>query len=254
MPETPSVPADVPRDPRDGGAGCASPGRGGGGRGVRRWAGGRLGANELLQRARDRPVVLGGRDRRRPQARPCSVSPSSCTGCGYLWTGNVSPPRLPDVRARRARRPTTTRCAKTVAAQFGVRGAFGVDAIWDGRELWVLEVNPRPTASLELFAPGAFVAHVRGARGVSLPTSGMPDAAQVCKGEARAVRGPRPPGAGPRLVAARARSVTSRIAMSRSHVERRCARSSRRPPNPTELDALGARLLRDLPDRATARA
>ncbi len=54
---------------------------------------------------------------------------------------------------------------EAVVARFGVRGAFGIDAIWDGRDLWVLEVNPRPTASLELFGPGTFALHVRGARG-----------------------------------------------------------------------------------------
>ena len=62
-----------------------------------------------------------------------------------------------------------------------MRGAFGVDGIWDGRELWVLEVNPRPTASLELFGPGAFAAHVRGARGVSVLTSGVPAPVRCAK-------------------------------------------------------------------------
>ena len=67
-----------------------------------------------------------------------------------------------------------------VAARFGVRGAFGVDAIWDGRHAWVLEVNPRPPASLELFGPGSFEAHVRGARGLGLPPAGG-----VLRGDAR---------------------------------------------------------------------
>jgi uncharacterized protein len=37
----------------------------------------------------------------------------------------------------------------------------------------VLEVNPRPTASLELFGPGSFEAHVQGARGLPLPVAGV---------------------------------------------------------------------------------
>ena len=94
-----------------------------------------------------------------------------------------------------ARRQSTTSstanwravCAE-VAARFGVRGAFGVDAIWDGRHAWVLEVNPRPSAALELFGPGSFEAHVRGARGVGLPTPGSPPATRCAEGEARAVR------------------------------------------------------------------
>ena len=60
-----------------------------------------------------------------------------------------------------------------VAARFGVRGAFGVDAVWDGRHAWVLEVNPRPPAGLELFGPGSFEAHVQGCpRGSALPPPG----------------------------------------------------------------------------------
>src|SRR5258708_2131406 len=45
-------------------------------------------------------------------------------------------------------------------AGFAVRGAFGVDGVWGGRHAWVLEVNPRPPASLELFGAGSFEAHV----------------------------------------------------------------------------------------------
>jgi methenyltetrahydromethanopterin cyclohydrolase len=65
--------------------------------------------------------------------------------------------------------------------RFGLRGAFGVDAIWDGRQVWVLEVNPRPPASLELFGGGCFEAHVRGARGMALPAARAPAATGCAK-------------------------------------------------------------------------
>jgi uncharacterized protein len=83
-----------------------------------------------------------------------------------------------------------------VALRFGVRGAFGVDAVWDGGHAWVLEVNPRPPASLELFGPGCFEAHVRGARGIGLPdvapaTTRRPAAKLVVYAD-RAVRAPDP--------------------------------------------------------------
>jgi predicted ATP-grasp superfamily ATP-dependent carboligase len=94
---------------------------------------------------------------------------------GYRWTGNVTPPRLPEAQRAELEGDLRAVCAE-VAARFGVRGAFGVDAVWDGRHAWVLEVNPRPSASLELFGPGAFEAHVRGARGLGLPTPGIPPA------------------------------------------------------------------------------
>lgn len=35
--------------------------------------------------------------------------------------------------------------------RYGLLGLFGVDGIWDGDTLWPLEVNPRYTASMELF-------------------------------------------------------------------------------------------------------
>ena len=162
-PETRVELTDVER-----GTWLAKPTRGGGGRGVRSWAGGRLRPSEILQRRIDglscsavaisdgrRATVLGLTEQlhRRP---------------GFGWMGNVAPPRLP--AGELAELDGQLRAvADEVAARFGVRGAFGVDAIWDGRDVWVLEVNPRPPASLELFGPGSFEAHVRGARGVGLP-------------------------------------------------------------------------------------
>lgn len=39
-----------------------------------------------------------------------------------------------------------------LAKRFGLRGAVGVDAVVDARgRVWVIEVNPRPTASMELY-------------------------------------------------------------------------------------------------------
>ncbi len=151
------------------------PRRGGGGRGVRRWRGGSLRSTEVLQRLVPglscsalaiadgrRAVVLGLTEQlHRPR--------------GFAWMGNVTPPRLAESELAELDGQLRAVCAE-VAARFGVRGAFGVDAIWDGRHAWVLEVNPRPPAALELFAPGAFDAHVRGARGVGLPSAGLPAA------------------------------------------------------------------------------
>jgi predicted ATP-grasp superfamily ATP-dependent carboligase len=45
----------------------------------------------------------------------------------------------------------------------------------------VVEVNPRPPAGLELFGPGSFEAHVRGARGLGLPLAGIPPATPCAK-------------------------------------------------------------------------
>jgi predicted ATP-grasp superfamily ATP-dependent carboligase len=133
--------------------------RGGGGRGIRRWTGGRLRPAEILQRRVDglscSAVAVGnGRD-------AVVLGITEQLHRGYAWIGNATLAHVGIAEELR------TAC-EAVVARFGVRGAFGVDAIWDGRELWVLEVNPRPPASLELFGPGTFALHVRGARGERL--------------------------------------------------------------------------------------
>jgi len=148
------------------------PRAGGGGRGVRRWAGGRLRTDEILQRLVPgmscSAVAIGdGRD-----AAVLGLT-EQLHHRRYQWTGNVTPPRLPAAELAELDGQLRAVCVE-VASRFALRGAFGVDGIWDGRELWVLEVNPRPTAALELFGPAAFSAHVCGARGVSVLTSDTP--------------------------------------------------------------------------------
>jgi predicted ATP-grasp superfamily ATP-dependent carboligase len=62
-----------------------------------------------------------------------------------------------------------------LAAAFGLRGAFGVDVVWDGTRAWVVEVNPRPVASLEtveaVHGVRSFAAHVEACAG-RLPSAG----------------------------------------------------------------------------------
>ena len=156
------------------------PRHGGGGRGVRRWMGGRLRPTEILQRRVHglscSAVAIG--DGRR--ATVLGVTEQLHRPPGFQWMGNVTPPRLPAGERAELDGQLRAVCAE-VAARFGVRGAFGVDAVWDGRHAWVLEVNPRPPAGLELFGPGSFEAHVRGARGLGVPTAGTPPATRCAK-------------------------------------------------------------------------
>jgi predicted ATP-grasp superfamily ATP-dependent carboligase len=158
-----------------GGTWLRKPRRGGGGRGVRQWTGEALGCAEVLQRRVEglscSAVAIGdGR-----HAVMLGLTEQLHRGRGFQWTGNLTPPRLPAGQVNELAAQLRAVCGE-VAARFGVRGAFGVDAIWDGRHAWVLEVNPRPPASLELFGPGSFEAHVRGARGRGLPAPGAPGA------------------------------------------------------------------------------
>jgi predicted ATP-grasp superfamily ATP-dependent carboligase len=152
------------------------PRQGGGGRGVRPWQGGSLRPTEVLQRRID--------------GLPCSAVAISDGRHAFVlglteqlhrsfqWIGNVAPPRLAEEEMTELDGQLRAVCAEVVA-RFGVRGAFGIDAVWDGRHAWVLEVNPRPPASLELFGRGSFEAHVRGVRGLGLPTGGTPASASA---------------------------------------------------------------------------
>ena len=82
---------------------------------------------------------------------------------GHRWCGNLVPPRTP-VPLDQAR----AICSR-LATAFGLRGLFGVDFVWDGERAWTVEVNPRPTASLEAieaaYGVAVFDAHLRGCAG-----------------------------------------------------------------------------------------
>ena len=178
-----------------GGMWLRKPRLGGGGRGVRGWRGGVLRPGEVFQR--------------RITGLSCSaVAIGNGLGAALLglteqlhrprrfgWIGNVIPPRLPEGELAELDGQLRAVCQEVVV-RFGVRGAFGVDAIWDGRHAWILEVNPRPSASLELFGPGTFEAHVQGARGVGLSAAGPAPAASAAVKLVlfadRAVRAPDP--------------------------------------------------------------
>lgn len=45
---------------------------------------------------------------------------------------------------------TLHRACVELSRQFHLKGLNSLDAIWDGQELWLLEINPRPPASLSL--------------------------------------------------------------------------------------------------------
>jgi predicted ATP-grasp superfamily ATP-dependent carboligase len=156
------------------------PRHGGGGRGVRRWMGGRLRTTDILQRhvqglSCSAVAIADGRG-----AVVLGITEQLHRPPGFGWTGNLTPPRLPEGEQAELVGRLQAACTE-IAERFGVRGAFGVDAIWDGRRAWVLEVNPRPPAGLELFGPGTFKAHVLGARGLGLPGAGSPPAARCAK-------------------------------------------------------------------------
>jgi uncharacterized protein len=144
------------------------PVRGGGGRGVREWRGGRLAGDVVVQeRIRGLPcsaaAVADGRAATLLGVTEQLVGRRGLGARGFQWCGNVAPPRLPAAERRALRAAARAICAH-LARAFGLRGVFGVDLVWDGERAWVVEVNPRPVASLEVLdaAHGvrSFAAHL----------------------------------------------------------------------------------------------
>ena len=152
--------------------------RGGGGTRVRGWRGGALPAGTFVQERIDglgcSAVAVGdGVDAVVLGLTEQLVGERAFGVRGYRWCGNVTPPRLPAGEREMLLGQAGAICSH-LAAAFALRGAFGVDFIWDGERAWTHEVNPRPTASLEAiesaYGLGVFDAHLRGCAG-ELPRS-----------------------------------------------------------------------------------
>ena len=141
--------------------------RGGGGTRVHAWRGGALPAGTVLQERVDgvacsAAAVGNGIDAVVLGLTEQLVGQHAFGVRGYRWCGNVVPPRGPTTALLEQAR-TICSC---LASAFALRGLFGVDLVWDGKHAWTIEVNPRPTASLEaMYEDGLFDAHLRGCEG-----------------------------------------------------------------------------------------
>src|SRR3954471_13659438 len=153
--------------------------RGGGGTRVREWRGGALPAWAFVQERIDglacsAAAVADGADAVVLGLTEQLVGQRAFGVRGYRWCGNVVPPRVPAAELREQARAVCSR----VTAAFALRGLFGVDFIWDGERAWTLEVNPRPTASLEAieaaYGTGTFDAHLRACAGELPRSEGVP--------------------------------------------------------------------------------
>ena len=149
------------------------PVRSGGGRGIRAWRGGRLTDDVLLQeRIAGLPcsfaAVADGRSAVVLGVGEQLIGRRALGARGFTWAGNLVPARLPRAERRALAGAAIEICAH-LAGDFGLRGLFGVDAVWDGERAWVVEVNPRPSASLETVAAAhgtnVFAAHLEGCAG-----------------------------------------------------------------------------------------
>ena len=83
---------------------------------------------------------------------------------GFTYCGNLVPPRLPPDELA-ALLQQVRALASYLTETFGLRGLNGLDFVWRSGRAWTLEVNPRPSASLELldlaYGLRVFDLHVR---------------------------------------------------------------------------------------------
>jgi uncharacterized protein len=152
FPETHATPDGLPAD----GSYLVKPRRSAGGRGVRLWHGGvrDSAAGDLLwQRfvrgvSRSASYVARAGTARLVGSSLALPSADWCGGRTFAYRGSIDVPleRLPDDLRR-----SFERLGAALAAAFDLTGLFGIDVIEDAAgDVHVLEVNPRPTASLEL--------------------------------------------------------------------------------------------------------
>lgn len=156
---TAGVPVLEIRDHRDpppaDGTWLLKPVASGAGRKIRRWIpkvaeGKPLSEGFFFQRYRDAPVwsaaFLAGVDRM--ELVGCCSQASGAPGAldEFAYAGSCGPLVVSNVVRRRLQT-----IAETAGAAFGLRGLLGIDFLLEGDQPWVLEFNPRYTASMELF-------------------------------------------------------------------------------------------------------
>ncbi|BEP62404.1 ATP-grasp domain-containing protein [Variovorax sp. V213] len=89
----------------------------------------------------------------------------------YVFCGAIGPVPLPGDVADRV-----TSIARALTVEFELRGLCSLDFVRDGDTIGVLEINPRPPASMSLYrrpdgSPGVMQAHVRACLQGELPPS-----------------------------------------------------------------------------------
>ena len=154
-------------------AGCASRCAAAAARACASGAAARCRPATFVQERIDGRRVLGGGGRRREDAVVLGlteqlVGQRAFGVRGYRWCGNLVAAAPAGRRAGGLLGQARAICSR-LAGAFALRGLFGVDFIWDGERAWTLEVNPRPTASLEAieaaYGVDVFDAHLRACAG-----------------------------------------------------------------------------------------
>lgn len=155
----------------------------GGGHGIRLWRKGHPPKEGILQERLAGMVgsaafVANGREAALLGLTEQLVGQPAFGASGFHYCGNLASPRLPPDEL--AALLTEARAIVSHLSQtFGLWGVNGLDFIWRAGRIWTLEVNPRPSASLELldlaYGLRVFEAHVQSFSG-HLPHFGLEQA------------------------------------------------------------------------------
>lgn len=128
----------------------------GGGHGIRPWAGEPLDEAHILQvyvagRSASAAFVADGQRSVVIGLTEQLVGRRELGARGFTWCGNILPLTLPPAE-RIAVLETVERMATQLTRRFGLRGVNGIDLVMadGGLGIFLLEINPRYTASMEL--------------------------------------------------------------------------------------------------------
>ncbi|MCL4296771.1 MAG: ATP-grasp domain-containing protein [Anaerolineae bacterium] len=155
----------------------------GGGHGIRLWRKGRPLEGGMLQErlvgmTGSAAFVANGREAVLLGVTEQLVGQPAFGASGFHYCGNLAPPRLPPGELA-ALLIEARAIVSHLSQTFGLWGVNGLDFIWQAGRVWTLEVNPRPSASLELFDLAyrlrVFEAHVQSFSG-HLPHFGLEQA------------------------------------------------------------------------------
>jgi uncharacterized protein len=170
---TPAVRASPPRSP-DLSRWLLKPRRSGGGHGIVRWTPGMpVQRSSIVQehiRGRAGSIIFAADGAQIvPLALTRQLSGDSAFGAtGFAYCGSILEPHDPELFAN------ACSLAAIITREFALRGVCGIDFIARGAIPYAIEVNPRPTASMELVerATGSsiWLAHVAGC-GAALASS-----------------------------------------------------------------------------------
>ena len=158
-----------------GGRWLLKPIRGGGGQGVRHWAGQAPAGSQMIQQLID---GVSGSASFVADGQRCVVlgwTEQLCAPRGFRYAGNIMP-----LAGSAAARAEVDAIAAALTREYGLRGLNGLDFVLrDGRPV-TLEVNPRYSASMELFeratSASVFELHVAACQGT------LPDRFEVPPG------------------------------------------------------------------------